>query len=72
MSSTLVGMAKKTEQPRLPVDLMQDVRAVAPALGETPNEYIARVVREALKKDIPRAAKALAKRAEHGGKEEAE
>lgn len=62
VSPTLAGMGKKqTEQVRLPVDLMEVVRRTAPALGETPGDYIARVVREALKRDIPRAAKVLDK-----------
>lgn len=67
MSSTLLRMAKKktpTEQVRLPVDLMRDVRSTSPVLGEAPNDYVARVVREALKRDMARAAKILTRRAQ--------
>lgn len=56
-------MRKKTEGVRLPVDLLEDVRATAPALGETAPGYIARVVREALDRDMAEAAKRLAERA---------
>lgn len=59
-----------TEQVRLPSDLLEAVRATAPALGEQANDYIARVTREALKRDIPRAAKALARRAQQSGSTE--
>ncbi len=76
MDGTLRRMAKSkgpTEQVRLPADLLEVVRATSPALGEQPGDYIARVVREALKKDIPRAAKALSRRAQQSGApEEAE
>ncbi len=68
MTATLSVMAKKTtEQVRLPVDLMNDVRATAPVLGETATNYVARVVREALKRDMTRAAKELTKRAQQPG-----
>lgn len=66
MNVTLPVM-KKTEQVRLPVELMKDVRSTANVLGESPNDYIARVVREALRRDMSRAAKLLTKRAEQAG-----
>jgi hypothetical protein len=63
----------KTEQVRLPADLMENVRMTCSAFGEAANEYVARVVREALRRDMPKAAKIIAKRAaEQGGKEEGE
>lgn len=55
---------KKTEQVRLPVELMRDVRSTSSVFDEAPNEYIERIVREALKRDMPKAAKLLTKRAE--------
>lgn len=69
MNATLSGM-KKTEQVRLPVELLKDVRSTSSVLGESSNDYIARVVREALRKDMPRAAKLLTKRAEQAGHDE--
>lgn len=66
---TTLAVMKKTEQVRLPVDLMKDVRSTSSVLGESANDYVARVVREALRKDMPRAAKILTKRAEQAGQE---
>lgn len=57
---------------KIPSDLMWDIRIVASVLGESVPEYIARVVREALKKDMPRAAKLFAKQAENAGQPEPE
>lgn len=68
MSGTLTVM-KKTEQVRLPVELLKDVRSTSSVLGESPNDYIARVVREALRRDMPRAAKMLTKRADQASHE---
>jgi hypothetical protein len=63
-------MAKtKTEQVRLPVELMKDVRFAAAALEEQPNAYVARVVREALRRDLPKAQRTLAKRIADQGAE---
>jgi hypothetical protein len=63
----------KTEQVRLPVELMNDVRLTCPAFGEAANEYVARAVRELLRREMSKAAKVLTKRAaEQGGKEETE
>ena len=69
MNATLSGM-KKTEQVRLPVDLLHDVRWTASVLGESANDYIARVLRESLRRDMQKAAKLAAKRAEQAGHEE--
>lgn len=63
----------KTEQVRLPAEMMHDVRMTCPAFNEAPNEYVARAVRELLRREMTKAAKTLAKRAaEQGGKEEGE
>jgi hypothetical protein len=56
---------KKTEQVRIPTDLMHEVRWIAPLLGESATDYVARLVAEGVKKDAPRAANAAAKRAKH-------
>jgi peptidase E len=74
VNATVSGMAKKqTEQVRLPADLMANVRATAPVLGESATAYVARVVREALKRDMPKAAKELTRRSQQtGAKEETE
>lgn len=68
MTATIGGM-KKTEQVRLLVETMNRVRKVAPALGETPSEYVNRVVADALQRDLPRAAKILNEEAEQVGAE---
>ena len=54
----------KTEQVRIPLDLMRDVRATAPVLGESASDYVARVLRDAVRRDMPRAARELTKRAQ--------
>lgn len=65
MSDTLIRMA--TEQVRLPKDLMNDVRMTCGAFDEAPNEYVARAVRELLRREMPKAAKIISKRAEQTG-----
>ena len=76
MPATLDGMAKSpankgpTEQVRVPVDVMNNVRMTAPSFNEQPHEYVTRAVRDALRRDMAKAAKLLAKRAaEQGGAE---
>lgn len=66
MSVTLPSMAK-TIQVRLPADLVDDAGLVAKAFGESTPGYIARVVRESTRRDFPKAAKLIAKRAEQAG-----
>lgn len=63
MADTLLSMGK-TVQVRLPADLYRDASLCAGAFDEAIIEYINRVVREATRRDLPRAAKIVTKRAE--------
>jgi len=66
MQGTLSGMPKtpiKTEQVRLPVSLMDDVRQACGAFDEAPNAYVARAVRELLDREMEEAARRIAQRA---------
>jgi len=62
----------KREQPRVPAEVMEAVRMICGAFSERPNEYVTRVLREAIARDTPRAAKILANRVrqqERGGQD---
>ncbi len=69
MTGTVGYMAKRsTEQVRIPVDLMNNVRATASIQGvESAPEFVVRAIRELLKKEMPRAAKEMVKRAQQAG-----
>ncbi len=58
----------KTEQVRIPADLAKDARVVSAELGESLPEYVSRVLRQAVQKDLPKVSKLIAKRAEQAGK----
>ncbi len=51
----------------IPTDLMNDVRATASIQGESAPEFVIRAIRELLKKEMPKAAKEMVKRAEKAG-----
>lgn len=57
--ATTVSSMSKTEQVRIPADLARNARIVCAALDETLPEYVARVLREAIARDLPRAAKTV-------------
>lgn len=61
MPPTLERMSR-TEQVRIPKDLAADARIVAAALNESLPEYVARKLREAVKKDMPRASQIVQQR----------
>jgi hypothetical protein len=54
----------KTIQVRLPAELVEDAALCARAFGESTPAYVARLVRDAVRRDLPRAAKLINKRAE--------
>jgi hypothetical protein len=70
MSVTIAGMAKKTEQIRIPVDLANDARIVASALGTSLPQYVTDLVQQAVRRDLPKAAKIVSKRASQFGSDQ--
>lgn len=70
MSVTLPAM--KTIQVRIPEDLADEAVVCGRMTGERLTAYVTRVIREAVKRDLPRAAKHFAKRAEQTGREDSE
>jgi hypothetical protein len=67
MFGTLERMPKGSDQVRIPSSLVADLRIIAPALGETVPSYVARVLREAAKRDYPKALKKISERADKVG-----
>lgn len=61
MEATLERMAK-SESLRVPSEITRDIKVIAPALGETVPTYVARVLKEAVKRDHPKAMKKIAER----------
>jgi hypothetical protein len=62
MSSTLAIMGK-TEQVRVPTEVMDEVRMTCAAFKEAAHEYVTRAVQEALRRDMPEAAKIISRQA---------
>lgn len=62
VSATIARMAK-TEQVRIPVDLAENARIVAASMGISMPEYVSDVVRAAVSRDLPKAAKIVARKA---------
>lgn len=63
MAATMTGMGK-TEQIRLPAELVRDARICAQELhGESLPEYVTRALRDVVNREFPRAAAQIAKRA---------
>ena len=69
VADTLLSMGK-TVQVRLPADLWKDASLCAGAFDEAITEYVTRVVREATRRDLPKAARMITKRAEQAGRED--
>ena len=69
MPDTLQLMGK-TVQVRIPADLWKDASICAGAFDEGITEYVTRVVKEATRRDLSRAAKIVTKRAEQAGRED--
>lgn len=67
MASKL-GDMPKTEQVRIPIDVVENARMVASAFKQSVPEYVTEIVQAALARDLPKAAKILAERAEQANK----
>ena len=70
MLGTLDTMAKGSEQVRIPSSVIADIRIIAAAFGETIPSYVARILREASKRDYPKAVKKISERTERAGEED--
>ena len=61
---TLVLMPRKTVQVRIPGELAQDIAIIAAALDQTVPEWVEGVLRTAVTRDLPKAAKIAKDRAD--------
>jgi hypothetical protein len=55
-------MAAKNPQVRVDPDLLERAAFVARAFGETTPQYVGRVLRQAIERDLPRARKLIDKK----------
>lgn len=57
-------MKQKTAQIRVPIPLVGDIALIAAAMGKSVPEYVEDILRAAVARDLPKAAKLATSRAE--------